>query len=331
MDQGSRLMDMSIKYYYHQLIRRLLPSSLTNNPPHRQYHKMAPSRGMTLLRPLLRPPPVDTQYRAFSASAVQLSGHNRWSKIKHDKGKADAYKNRQRSIFAQEIATASKLFGPDVNANPKLADLVIKAKKEGFAKASIEAAIARGQGRSLTGVSLERLTVEGILPNNVAVIVECETDNKLRTLANIKLVIKDNGGTATPSSYLFEKKGRIVFDQKDGVGLGEVMDPALEAGATDVDELEDGSVVVFTAPEETKTVGEAVSAALGTQIKTSDIIWDPNGDTKTVIPSEDAAEDLADFVDIMMEEESTVHAISMNVAQGAVSAESWKALQTRLS
>jgi len=292
---------------------------------------MAPSRGITLLRPLLRPPPINPQYRAFSASAAQLSGHNRWSKIKHDKGKADALKNRQRSIFAQEIATASKLFGPDVNANPKLADLVTKAKKEGFAKASIEAAIARGQGRSLTGVSLERLTVEGILPNNVAVIVECETDNKLRTLANIKLVIKDNGGTATPSSYLFEKKGRIVFDQKEGVGLDEVMDPALEAGATDVDELEDGSVVVFTAPEETKTVGEAVSAALGTQIKTSDIIWDPNEDTKTVIPSEDAAEDLADFVDIMMEEESTVHAISMNVAQGSVSAESWKALQTRLS
>jgi YebC/PmpR family DNA-binding regulatory protein len=292
---------------------------------------MAPSRGITILRPLLRPPPINPQYRAFSVSAAQPSGHNRWSKIKHDKGKADAYKNRQRSIFAQEIATASKLFGPDVNANPKLADLVTKAKKEGFAKASIEAAIARGQGRSLTGVSLERLTVEGILPNNVAVIVECETDNKLRTLANIKLVIKDNGGTATPSSYLFEKKGRIVFEQKDGIGLDEVMDPALEAGATDVDELEDGSVVVFTAPEETKTVGEAVSAALGTQIKTSDIIWDPNEDTKTVIPSEGAAEDLADFVDIMMEEESTVHAISMNVAQGSVSAESWKALQTRLS
>lgn len=295
---------------------------------------MAPSRGLASLRPLFRSASINPQYhhiRAFSATTSQLSGHNRWSKIKHDKGKADAYKNRQRSIFAQEIATASKLFGPDVNSNPKLADLVTKAKKEGFAKASIEAAIARGQGRSLTGVSLERLTVEGILPNNVAVIVECETDNKLRTLANIKLVIKDNGGTATPSSYLFEKKGRIVFDQKDGVGLDEVMDPALEAGAIDVDELEDGCVVVFTAPEETKTVGEAVSAALGAQIKTSDIIWDPNEDTKTVIPSEEAAEDLADFVDIMMEEEATVNAISMNVAQGALSAESWKALQTRLS
>lgn len=269
--------------------------------------------------------------RAFSATSVQLSGHNRWSKIKHDKGKADAYKNRQRSIFAQEIATASKLFGPEVNNNPKLADLVTKAKKEGFAKASIEAAIARGQGRSLSGASLERLTVEGILPNNVGVIVECETDSKLRALAAIKLAIKEGGGAATPSSYLFEKKGRIVFDQKDGVGLDEAMEPALEAGATDVDELEDGCVAVFAAPEETKTVGEAVSAALGVQIKTSDIFWDPNEDTKTAVPSEEAAQDLAAFADDMREKESQVHSISMNVSQGSLSPESWADLQARLT
>ena len=293
---------------------------------------MAPSRGITVLRSLTRSMIISpTTSRAFSATTIPLSGHNRWSKIKHDKGKADAHKNRQRSIFAQEIATASKLFGPDINANPKLADLVTKAKKEAFPKASIEAAIARGQGKSLTGVSLERLTVEGILPNNVAVIVECETDSKLRTLANIKLIIKDNGGTATPTSYLFEKKGRIVFDQKDGVGLDEAMDAALEAGATDIDVLEDGCVVVFTAPEETKTVGEAVSNALGLSIKTSDIFWDPNEDTKTVVPSDDAAADLAQFMDLMVEGESTVHAISMNLAQGDLSSESWRELQDRLS
>ena len=128
--------------------------------------------------------------------------------------------------------------------------------------------------------------------------------------------------------YLTEGRGRLTLEEV------EALHPDLVRTLIEhdlVDELEDGCVVVFTAPEETKTVGEAVSAALGTQIKTSDIIWDPNEDTKTVIPSEDAAEDLADFVDIMMEEESTVHAISMNVAQGAVSAESWKQLQTRLS
>ena len=161
--------------------------------------------------------------------------------------------------------------------------------------------------------------------------MECETDSKLRTLANIKLIIKDNGGTATPSSYLFEKKGRIVFDKKDGVGLDEAMDPALEAGATDIDVLEDDCVVVFTAPEETTAVGEAVSSALGLSIKTSDIFWDPNEDTKTVVPSEDAAQDLAMFVDNMLENESTVQAISMNVAQGSLSGESWKELQARLS
>ena len=82
-----------------------------------------------MLRSFLRPAPINPQYRAFSATTAHLSGHNRWSKIKHDKGKADALKNRQRSIFAQEIATASKLFGPDINSNPKLADLVTKAKK----------------------------------------------------------------------------------------------------------------------------------------------------------------------------------------------------------
>jgi YebC/PmpR family DNA-binding regulatory protein len=296
---------------------------------------MAPSRGITVFRSLTRstlsPTRPTPPHRLFTTTPTHLSGHNRWSKIKHDKGKADAHKNRQRSIFAQEIATASKLFGADVNSNPKLADLVTKAKKEGFAKTSIEAAIARGQGRSLSGASLERLTVEGILPNNVAVIVECETDNKLRTLANIKLVIKDNGGTATPSSYLFEKKGRIVFDAKDGVGLDEAMEPALEAGATDIDVLEDECVVVFTAPEETKAVGEAVSSALGVSIKTSDIFWDPLEDTKTVVKSEDAAVNLAIFMDRMVEQETTVHAISMNLAQGDLSAESWRELQDRLS
>ena len=296
---------------------------------------MAPSRGIAALRSFTRSSipttPPTTTHRAFSTTPTLLSGHNRWSKIKHDKGKADALKNRQRSIFAQEIATASKLFGADINSNPKLADLVTKAKKEAFPKASIEAAIARGQGKSLTGASLERLTVEGILKNNVAVIVECETDSKLRTLANVRLIIKDSGGTATPSSYLFEKKGRIVFDQKDGVGLDEAMDPALEAGATDIDVLEDDCVVVFTTPEETTSVGDDVSHALSLSIKTSDIFWDPNEDTKTTVPSEDAAQELAIFMDAMVESESTVHAISMNVAQGDLSVESWKELQARLS
>ncbi|KAF2165036.1 hypothetical protein M409DRAFT_24423 [Zasmidium cellare ATCC 36951] len=269
--------------------------------------------------------------RNFTSTSQLQSGHNRWSKIKHDKAKVDAGKNRQRSIFAQEIATASRLFGPDVNMNPRLADLVTKAKREGFAKASIEGAIARGQGRSLSGASLESVTVEGILPNNVAVIVECETDNKLRTLAEVRLIMKEHGGSTTPSSYLFAKKGKITLEGKEGLGADEALEAALEAGATDVTEDEDGRVVIWAEPAETRAVGDAISKALDVQIATSEIIWDPNEDTKVGVPNEEAADELGSFVEKMHEREATVQSISLNVSQGNLTLDAWKDLQSRLN
>lgn len=286
---------------------------------------MAPSRGIKSLTngQLYR--------RAFSTSHRIQSGHNRWSKIKHDKGKNDAIKNRQRSVFAQEIATASKLYGPDPALNGRLATLIDKAKKEGFAKASIEAAIARGSGRSATGASLENVTVEGILPNNVAVICDCETDSRLRTLMTTKMVLKNAGGSATPCAYLFEKRGRIAFERKEGIGVEEALEAALEAGALDVEDGDDGGLVVLTQPAETKAVGEAMSNALGLQVRTSEIIWSANEDTKVGLPSEDAAEELASFVDDLLDKESTVHAISMNISQGSTSEGTWRDLQSRLS
>ncbi|TKA71829.1 hypothetical protein B0A49_06172, partial [Cryomyces minteri] len=145
----------------------------------------------------------------FSTSAPLQSGHSRWSTIKHDKGKNDAIKNKQRSIHAHEISQASKVYGPDPNINPRLAHAIATAKKSGFAKASIEAAIARGQGVSASGAKLESLTIEAILPPSVAVVIDCETDNKLRTLADVRLLIKHYEGNVTPTNYLFAKKGRI--------------------------------------------------------------------------------------------------------------------------
>lgn len=293
---------------------------------------MAPSRGLTSKvfssRAFICP---QCRLRAFSTATTLTSGHNRWSKIKHDKGKADAVKNKQRSIFAQEIATASKLFGPDPSLNSRLAEVITKAKKEGFAKASIESAIARGQGKSTSGANLEYVTIEGILPNNVAVIVECETDSRLRTLATMRLVMKEAGGSTTPAAYLFEKRGRIVFEKQGGVGVEEALDAALEAGALDVEEGEEGEVVVFTEPGDTKAVGEAMRAALGLEITTSEIVWSPNEDTKVGITSEEAAEDLSGFVDQLQDREPSVQAIAMNVAQGSTSEDAWKELQSRLS
>lgn len=215
--------------------------------------------------------------------------------------------------------------------NPRLADLIVKAKREGFPKTGIEAAIARGQGRSLDGASLESLTVEAIMPNNIGLIIECETDNKLRTMSAVKLAIKTAGGAATPSSYLFEKKGRVVFEKKDGITSAEALDAALDAGATDIDELDDGEIVVFTEPEQTSAVGGALSKALDLNISTSGIIWDPNADTKMDIPSEEAAQELCTFVDDLHEKESNVQALAMNVSRGSIDEELWKALQARIA
>lgn len=294
---------------------------------------MAPSRGLVRsLKPFNIPQIcLACHTRGLHAITIRLSGHNRWSKIRHDKGRNDAAKNRQRSVFAQEITTASRLFGPEPNMNPRLADLVVKAKREGFPKASIEAAIARGQGRSLSGANLESVTVEAILPNNVAVIVECETDSKLRTLMDVRLVVKDNGGTATPASYLFNKKGRIVFDKKDGVGSMDALDAALEAGATDVDDGPDGGIVVYAEPGDTKAVGDAVAKALSLQINTSDIIWDPNDDTKVGLTDEEAAQELCSFVDELQGSEAGVQSVAMNVARGSVGEEVWNDLRSRIA
>lgn len=290
-----------------------------------QPHPMAPSRGA--LRLIYGP-----RYHArwLGNTTIRPSGHNRWSKIKHDKGKNDALKNRQRSVFAQEIATASKQFGPDPALNPRLADAISRSKKEGFAKASIEAAIARGQGRSTSGASLESVTVEGILPNNVAVIIECETDSRLRTLADVRLAMKEAGGSATPCAYLFEKRGRVVFEPKDSVGVNEGMDSALEAGATDIEEDEDGGLVVTSEPSDTKSVGEAMTDALGLTIKLSEIVWCPNEDTLVQLANDEAADELGGFVDNLMDRESTVQAISMNIAQGSTSEGTWNDLQSRI-
>ena len=294
---------------------------------------MAPSRGLERL--LLHPHHLQfysyNACRTFSTARVILSGHNRWSKIKHDKVKADASKNRQRSLYANEIALASRLYGPDPALNSRLAEVIALAKKESFPKDRIEAAIARGQGRSASGASLESVTVEAILPGNVAAIIECETDNRLRTLTVVRLAVKDADGREGPSSYLFTKRGRVIFEAKDGVGEEETLDAALEAGATDVEEDEAG-IVVLTEPGETKSVSEAISSALSLNLKTSEIMWSANEDTKVDVASTEAATHLQSFLDDVVEKESSVQAISMNVRPGPeLPSDAWKELVGRLS
>ncbi|WPH01282.1 Hypothetical protein R9X50_00412000 [Acrodontium crateriforme] len=293
---------------------------------------MAPSRGLGLILQKQRISYIcrQCQIRTLTSSPKSPSGHNRWSKIKHDKARVDAVKNRQRAAFSQELTLASKLGGPDTAHNPRLVDLITKAKREGMAKTSIEAAIARGQGRSLSGASLESVTIEAMMPGNVGAVIESETDNRLRTLQEVRLIIKNAGGSTTPSRYLFQKKGRVTFEAKDGVGLDEILEAALDSGAMDVDEGENGRLVVWTEPEQTQSVGDQVAKTLDLQVATSEILWEPNEETKVELAGEDEAQELATFVDLL-HEEGTVQGVAMNIAQGSISSESWKELYTRLS
>lgn len=217
--------------------------------------------------------------RSFATTSTTQSGHSRWSTIKHDKGKNDAAKNKQRTIFSKDIANASKFHGPDPNTNNALALAITNAKRAGFPKASIEAAILRGQGKSSSGAALETVTIEAVIPP-VALILECQTDSKLKALQDLRLLLKNHGGTATPTTYLFQKRGRIVFQKRDGISADEVLEPALEAGAIDVVEDAEGRVVVDTEAPGLKAAERSIAESVGLELDSSETIWFPNEDTK---------------------------------------------------
>lgn len=268
--------------------------------------------------------------RCLSTSSQLQSGHNRWSKIKHDKAGVDAKKNKERSIFAHEIAMASKLFGPNPADNPKLATVLAAAKRAGFPKASMEAAVARGQGVSSTGAALESLTLEAIMPPNIAFVLDMETDNRRKMLADVRHLLKSNGATVTPTAYLFKRRGRVVFEKDERkLGVDEVLDEAIEAGAEDVEVDGDGNVVVWTDPSETKAAAEMLSKSLKLSTSSSDIIWAPNEDTMAPVDSPSTFEAVTRLADALADVNGVV--TYSNLAQGEVDDESWSELQEKLA
>jgi transcriptional/translational regulatory protein YebC/TACO1 len=194
----------------------------------------------------------------------------------------------------------------------------------------MESAIARGQGKSATGAALEYVTLEVIVPPTVAMIIETETDNRARTLMDLRYLVKSHGGTVTPTSYLFQKKGRVAFEKDErNLGVDEVLDEAIEAGAEDVETDEDGSIVLWTEPNMTTSAAEAMQKSFGLKVESSDIIWDANEDTKVALESEEAAKNLALFIEAL-QENPNVQGIYANAAQGSLTDEVWNDLQGRL-
>ncbi|KAF2128893.1 YebC-like protein [Dothidotthia symphoricarpi CBS 119687] len=270
------------------------------------------------------------QIRCLNSTATLQSGHSKWASIKHDKAKNDAGKSKQRSILLRDISQAVKRAGANPDMNPHLALALVTAKKNAVPKASIEAAIARGQGLSATGAALETLVLEAILPPSVAAIIECQTDNKLRALADLRLLVKEAGGTVSSVGYMFEKKGRIILGKKEGMGVDEVLEPALEEGVLDVVEDEQGRVVLYTEPAQMKTTAETLAKALDMEVEESEIIYDPNEDTKVSLDDDAAAKDLSSFLD-ELQEVPGVQGVYMNWSKGGIADELWEDLSGKVA
>ena len=190
-----------------------------------------------------------------------MSGHSKWSSIKHKKGAADAKRGKVFSKLIKEITVAARLGGGDPDGNPRLRSAIAAAKSENMPKDNIERAIKKGTGE-IEGVSYEEANYEGYGPGGVAVLVDCLTDNKNRAVADIKHLFERNGGNlGEPGcvSWIFEKKGLIVLE-KDKADEDQLLDIALEAGAEDVKEQE-SEFEVITAPSDFEAVKKAIDDA----------------------------------------------------------------------
>lgn len=230
--------------------------------------------------------------------------------------------------MTRDITNAVKLAGPNPDMNPRLALAISTAKKSAVPKSSIEAALARGQGLSASGAALESLVLEAVLPPSVATIIECQTDNKLRALADLRLLVKEAGGTVSTVGYMFEKKGRIILRQKEGTGVDEVLEPALDAGVVDVEEDAEGRVVLYTEPAQTKTIAEQLAKELGMDIEESEIIYGANEDTRVALDDEGQAKNLGKFLDDLQEIPG-VSGVYMNWTKGSIADELWDDLRTK--
>ena len=189
-----------------------------------------------------------------------MSGHSKWSTIKRKKGATDAKRGKIFSGLIKEITVAARLGGSDPNANPRLRTAITTAKAENMPKDNIERAIKKGTG-ALEGVAYEEVYYEGYGPGGAAVLVQSLTDNKKRTVADIRYIFSKSGGSLGEAgcvAWMFEKKGLFVFE-KDGVDEETLMGAVLDVGGEDIRD-EESTLEVITALEDFEAVKKALDA-----------------------------------------------------------------------
>ena len=233
-----------------------------------------------------------------------MAGHSKWANIKHRKAAADAKKGKVFTRLIKEITVAARLGGGDAATNPRLRLAMDKAREANMAKDSVLNAVKRGSGQ-LEGVSYEEVRYEGYGPGGAAVIAACLTDNRTRTVAEVRHAFTKNGGNLGSDgsvAFLFKHCGQFVF--APGASEERIMDAALEAGAEDVQANDDGSIEVVCPPHEFLAVKAAFDKA-GLKPELAEVTLKPTteaalagGDVQRMKSLLDALESLDDVQDV---------------------------------
>jgi len=230
-----------------------------------------------------------------------MSGHSKWSTIKRKKGAADAKRGKIFTKLIREIATAAKMGGGHPDANPRLRLAIDKGRSANMPKDNIQRAIQKGIGGG-EDTAYEEVIYEGYGPGGTAVLLEALTDNRKRTVSEVRHVFSKNGGNLGSTgcvAYLFEKKG-IISIAKEGTDLDALLEAALDAGALDVPESEE-SLEVVTAPSEFDAVKAALLDA-GFEVSSAAVRMEPTTsvslegrDAESMLRLADALDDLDDI------------------------------------
>jgi len=233
-----------------------------------------------------------------------MSGHSKWANIKHRKAAADAKKGKVFTRLIKEITVAARLGGGDPDTNPRLRLAMDKAREANMTKDSVQNAIKRGAGQ-LDGVSYEEARYEGYGPGGAAVLVDCLTDNRTRTVAEVRHAFTKNGGNLGADgsvAYLFKHCAQFIF--APGTSEDRVMEAALDAGAEDVVKNDDDSVELISAPADFDAVKRALDKA-GLKPELAEITMKPTteaqlapGDAGRMRQLLDALENLDDIQNV---------------------------------
>ena len=218
-----------------------------------------------------------------------MSGHSKWSTIKHKKAAKDAKRAKVWTRLIREVTIAAREGGGSVESNSRLRLAVTSARAANMPNDTVEKAIKRGTGE-LDGVTYEEINYEGYGPAGVAILVETQTDNKNRTAAEVRHVFtKYNGklGSTGCVSYLFTRKGFVVVgDEETELDLEKAMEVAIESGAEDVEEAE-GNVIVTTALEDLHAVATSLQEA-GLPVRSAELVMEPTTEVR-ITEEKDAA------------------------------------------